>query len=146
MSLRTFVSSHSLLYKHPFLAPQLSVLWPFISTFAMSYRPNYQGGRLGGSSGGGRGGGRRGGGGGGGGRGGGGRGEQRWWDPVWRAERLRQKGAEVLVISFLIIFPSRVGWWPRKVMFCYWVAEGKERRIIRLSSLVNWANCCIRFG
>ncbi|KAL4184891.1 hypothetical protein AMTRI_Chr10g227850 [Amborella trichopoda] len=36
-------------------------------------------------------GGRRGGGGG----GGGGRGEQRWWDPIWRAERLRQKAAEV---------------------------------------------------
>ncbi|XP_024028397.1 DExH-box ATP-dependent RNA helicase DExH1 isoform X1 [Morus notabilis] len=59
----------------------------------MSYRPNYRGGR--GNSGGGRGtsvgrgGGRRGGG------GEGGRGEQRWWDPVWRAERLRQKAAEV---------------------------------------------------
>lgn len=39
----------------------------------------------------GRGGGGRGGRGG----GGGGRGEQRWWDPVWRAERLRQKAAEV---------------------------------------------------
>lgn len=52
----------------------------------MSYRPNYRGGR-GNSVG--RGGGRRGGG------GGGGRGEQRWWDPVWRAERLRQKAAEV---------------------------------------------------
>ncbi|KAL0426591.1 UNVERIFIED_CONTAM: DExH-box ATP-dependent RNA helicase DExH1 [Sesamum latifolium] len=54
----------------------------------MSHRPNYQGGRRGG---GGRGGG-RGGGGRGGGRGGG---EQRWWDPVWRAERLRQKAAEI---------------------------------------------------
>ena len=44
-----------------------------------------------------RGGSRRGGGGGrGGGSGGrGGRGEQRWWDPVWRAERLRQQQAEV---------------------------------------------------
>ncbi|XP_058070139.1 DExH-box ATP-dependent RNA helicase DExH1 isoform X2 [Magnolia sinica] len=31
----------------------------------------------------------------GGGRGGGRGGEQRWWDPVWRAERLRQKAAEV---------------------------------------------------
>lgn len=59
----------------------------------MSYRPNYQGGRRGGGPNSGRGGGRRGGGGGGG-RGGRG-GEQRWWDPVWRAERLRQKAAEV---------------------------------------------------
>lgn len=60
----------------------------------MSYRPNYQGGgRRGGASSSGRGGGRRGGGGGGG--RGGGRGEQRWWDPVWRAERLRQQQAEV---------------------------------------------------
>ncbi|XP_074556601.1 DExH-box ATP-dependent RNA helicase DExH1 [Curcuma longa] len=56
----------------------------------MSYRPNYQGGRRGG---GGRGGGGRGGRGGG--RGGGGRGEQRWWDPQWRAERLRQMAGEV---------------------------------------------------
>ncbi|EHA8587102.1 putative protein BREAST CANCER SUSCEPTIBILITY 1 [Cocos nucifera] len=55
----------------------------------MSYRPNYQGGRRGG---GGRGRGGRGGGG----RGGaGGRGEQRWWDPQWRAERLRQMASEV---------------------------------------------------
>ncbi|KAA0043806.1 DExH-box ATP-dependent RNA helicase DExH1 isoform X1 [Cucumis melo var. makuwa] len=61
----------------------------------MSYRPNYQGGRRGSSSGGGRGGGRRSGGGG----GGGGRGEQRWWDPVWRAERLRQKAAEMEVLN-----------------------------------------------
>lgn len=60
----------------------------------MSYRPNYQGGQRrggGGPSTSGRGG-RRGGRGG----GGGGRGEQRWWDPVWRAERLRQQAAEVL--------------------------------------------------
>ncbi|XP_072956855.1 DExH-box ATP-dependent RNA helicase DExH1 [Typha angustifolia] len=57
----------------------------------MSYRPNYQGGRRGG--GGGRGGGGRGRGGGGGGRGGGG--QQRWWDPQWRAERLRQMAGEV---------------------------------------------------
>ncbi|GJX66027.1 DExH-box ATP-dependent RNA helicase DExH1 isoform X1 [Tanacetum coccineum] len=59
----------------------------------MSYRPNSQGGgRRGG--GGGRGGGRRGGGG-----GGGGRGEQRWWDPVWRAERLKQMQPEVEVFD-----------------------------------------------
>lgn len=38
--------------------------------------------------------------GGGGGRGGGGRGEQRWWDPVWRAERLRQMQGEVLCFRF----------------------------------------------
>ena len=70
---------------------------PF-STLCMSHRPNFQGGRRGASSGPNRGGGRRGGGsgrGGGGGGRGGGRGEQRWWDPVWRAERLRQKAAEV---------------------------------------------------
>ncbi|KAI3447410.1 hypothetical protein Pfo_004075 [Paulownia fortunei] len=60
---------------------------------SMSHRPNFQGGRRGG---GGRGGGR-----GGGGRGGGrgGRGEQRWWDPVWRAERLRQNAAEIEVMD-----------------------------------------------
>ncbi|KAI4300543.1 hypothetical protein L6164_033911 [Bauhinia variegata] len=55
----------------------------------MSYRPNFQGGRRGGSSSAGRGGGGRRGGG-----RGGGRGEQRWWDPVWRAERLRQQQTE----------------------------------------------------
>ncbi|CAL5207480.1 unnamed protein product [Lathyrus oleraceus] len=69
-----------------------------ISTSVMSYRPNYQGGgRRGGASSSGRGGGRRGGGGGGG--RGGGRGEQRWWDPVWRAERLRQQQAEKEVLD-----------------------------------------------
>ncbi|KAG9439976.1 hypothetical protein H6P81_020141 [Aristolochia fimbriata] len=62
------------------------------------------GGRRGGGGrgGGGRGGGGRGGGGrGGGGRGGGGRGggEQRWWDPVWRAERLAQMRQEVEVLN-----------------------------------------------
>ncbi|WJX11399.1 RNA helicase [Trifolium repens] len=65
----------------------------------MSYRPNYQrGGRRGTSSSSNRGGGRRGGGSGGRG-GGGGRGEQRWWDPVWRAERLRQQQAEKEVLD-----------------------------------------------
>ncbi|XP_077217577.1 RNA helicase family protein isoform X2 [Tasmannia lanceolata] len=65
---------------------------------AMSARPQFGGnrGRGGGRRGGG-GGGRRGGGGGGG--RGGGRGEQRWWDPVWRAERLRQKAAEVEMLD-----------------------------------------------
>lgn len=68
-------------------APKLFPANHRISTSIMSYRPNYQGGgRRGGASSSGRGGGRR---------GGGGRGEQRWWDPVWRAERLRQQQAEV---------------------------------------------------
>ncbi|WOL09953.1 DExH-box ATP-dependent RNA helicase DExH1 isoform X1 [Canna indica] len=62
-----------------------------IALRVMSYRPNYQGGPRGGGRGG-RGG--RGGGRGGGGRGSG-RGEQRWWDPQWRAERLRQMAGEV---------------------------------------------------
>lgn len=66
----------------------------------MSSRPNFRGGRRGGPN---SGGGRRGGGGrggGGGGRGGGrGGGEQRWWDPVWRAERLRQQAAEMEVLD-----------------------------------------------
>ncbi|XP_004303378.1 PREDICTED: probable ATP-dependent RNA helicase DHX36-like [Fragaria vesca subsp. vesca] len=59
----------------------------------MSNRPNFHGGRRGGGPNS-RGGGRRGGGGGG--RGGG---EQRWWDPVWRAERLRQQAAEMEVLD-----------------------------------------------
>lgn len=56
--------------------------------------PNSQGGRRGGGFSSGRAGGRRGG------RGGGGRGggEQRWWDPVWRAARLRQQQVEVILI------------------------------------------------
>ncbi|OMO68611.1 hypothetical protein COLO4_29548 [Corchorus olitorius] len=71
----------------------------------MSYRPNYQGGRRGGGPNSGRGGGGRRGGGGG--RGGGGRGgEQRWWDPVWRAERLRQKAAEMEVLD-------EAEWWDK---------------------------------
>ena len=61
----------------------------------MSNRPNFHGGRRGGPNS--RGGGRRGGGGRGGGRGG----EQRWWDPVWRAERLRQQAAEVIVVNIV---------------------------------------------
>ncbi|KAI9153106.1 hypothetical protein LWI28_006003 [Acer negundo] len=65
----------------------------------MSHRPNFQGGRRGASSGPNRGGGRRGGGSGRGGGRGGGRGEQRWWDPVWRAERLRQKAAELEILD-----------------------------------------------
>lgn len=67
---------------------------PFASSFTMSHRPNYQGGRRGGGSASGRGGGRGSGRGGGRREGGGGRGEQRWWDPAWRAERLRLMAAE----------------------------------------------------
>ncbi|XVE96278.1 hypothetical protein REPUB_Repub02eG0207300 [Reevesia pubescens] len=92
--------------KRLFLAPTL--IFPFpphqISSFSMSYRPNYQGGRRGGGPNSGRGGGRRGGGGGGG-RGGRG-GEQRWWDPVWRAERLRQKAPEMELLD-------EAEWWAK---------------------------------
>lgn len=92
-----------LLPKLLFLAPTL--IHPFpplkISSFAMSSRPNYQGGRRGCGPNSGRRGGRRGGGGGGG-RGG----EQRWWDPVWRAERLRQKAAEMEVLD-------EAEWWDK---------------------------------
>ncbi|KAK2655365.1 hypothetical protein Ddye_008417 [Dipteronia dyeriana] len=70
-----------------------------ISTLCMSHRPNFQGGRRGASSAPNRGGGRRGGASGRGGGRGGGRGEQRWWDPVWRAERLRQKAAEMEILD-----------------------------------------------
>lgn len=94
-----------------FLLPLSPKLFPLPSLFRISAMgPNSQGGRRGGGFSSGRGGGRRGGGrggGGGGGRGGGGgggRGEQRWWDPVWRAERLRQQQAEVMNMkSFQIL-------------------------------------------
>ncbi|CAH8382009.1 unnamed protein product [Eruca vesicaria subsp. sativa] len=87
-----------------FLLPFSSKLSSFPSLFRISamppYGPNSQGGRRGGGFSSGRGGGRRGGRGGGrGGGGGGGRGEQRWWDPVWRAERLRQQQAEIEVFD-----------------------------------------------
>ena len=102
MSLRSFGANYSYCYhcyhslsSHISLARRFSASQLRISARAMSYRPNFQGGRRGGGPNSrGRGGARRGGGGGGGGRGGG-RGEQRWWDPVWRAERLRQQQAEV---------------------------------------------------
>ncbi|KAL0920237.1 hypothetical protein M5K25_009358 [Dendrobium thyrsiflorum] len=70
------------------------------SNVFMSYRPNYQGSRRGGGGGGG-GRGRGGGGSGSGRRGGsgGGRGEQRWWDPQWRAERLRQMAGPVEMLD-----------------------------------------------
>lgn len=81
----------------PLAAPTTSLcrLYTTTTASAMSSRPNYQGGHRGGPRG--RGGGPNRGGGGGRGRGpGGGRGEQRWWDPVWRAERLRQQATEVI--------------------------------------------------
>ncbi|CAI9097589.1 OLC1v1034058C1 [Oldenlandia corymbosa var. corymbosa] len=86
-------NSPSLLRLSP--VPSSTSICGRFSTSVMSYRPNQQRGRRGGG-----GGGRRGGGGGGGrgGRGGGG-GEQRWWDPVWRAERLRQNAAEMEVMD-----------------------------------------------
>ncbi|GMJ03781.1 hypothetical protein like AT2G35920 [Hibiscus trionum] len=108
-----------LLYNLPFLAPTLiSPLSPHqISSFAMSYRPNYQGGRRGGGPNSGRGSGRRGGGGGSG-RGGRG-GEQRWWDPVWRAERLRQKAAEMEVLD-------EAEWWDKMNQ----MKKGQEQEMI----------------
>ncbi|GMY25393.1 DExH-box ATP-dependent RNA helicase DExH1 isoform X2 [Fagus crenata] len=106
MSLRSFSASYScyhyyyynFLSKHISFAQRVSTCKLRISARAMSHRPNFQGGRRGGPNSRGRGGARRGGGGGGGGRGGG-RGEQRWWDPVWRAERLRQNQAEMEVLD-----------------------------------------------
>ncbi|KAG2332690.1 hypothetical protein Bca52824_003870 [Brassica carinata] len=85
------------------LLPHSPKLFPLPSLFRISamppHGPNSQGGRRGGGFSSGRGGGRRGGRGGGGGGGRGGGGEQRWWDPVWRAERLRQQQAEMEVLD-----------------------------------------------
>ncbi|TKV93426.1 hypothetical protein SEVIR_9G225300v4 [Setaria viridis] len=78
----------------PLVPAPLKTLGALRTLAAMSYR----GGRGGGGPNSHRGRGRGGGGGGRGGRGGGGgggRGEQRWWDPQWRAERLRQMHGEV---------------------------------------------------
>lgn len=87
----TFNNSHFRLASLHLRAPNPFPANHPIFSSVMAYRPNYQGGgRRGASSSAGRGAGRRGGGG-----GRGGRGEQRWWDPVWRAERLRQQQAEV---------------------------------------------------
>ncbi|MBA0721794.1 hypothetical protein Golax_009298, partial [Gossypium laxum] len=58
------------------------------------------------------------GGGGGGGRGGRG-GEQRWWDPVWRAERLRQKAAEMEVLD-------EAEWWYKMNQ----MKKGQEQEMI----------------
>ncbi|KAF9595900.1 hypothetical protein IFM89_005968 [Coptis chinensis] len=95
---------YSSIYKKfpkPFCHLTFSVLSQ--NTHNMSYRPNNQGGGRRGS------GGRGGRGGVGGGRGGGGgRGEQRWWDPVWRAERLRQVRAENPVEVF-----DENEWWSK---------------------------------
>ena len=75
---------------------------------AMPGGPNSQGrGRAGGGRGRGGGGGGRGGGGGG--RGGSGGGGQRWWDPVWRAEKLKQMQGEVIynrTFRGLLLFTS----------------------------------------
>ncbi|KAK9668631.1 hypothetical protein RND81_13G073300 [Saponaria officinalis] len=86
----------------------------------MSFRPNHQGGRRGG---GGRGRGGGGGGRGGGGRGGGGRGggEQRWWDPVWRAQRLAQMAAEYEVMD-------ENEWWSKMEVF---KNAGEQEMIIK---------------
>ncbi|KAK9921475.1 hypothetical protein M0R45_029984 [Rubus argutus] len=86
-------TTNHFLPRYFFTAPRLLAFRSAISTLAMSNRPNFHGGRRGGPNS--RGGGRRGGGGRGGGRGG----EQRWWDPVWRAERLRQQAAEMEVLD-----------------------------------------------
>lgn len=91
----SFFSKHLLLAAPALSSTTLSYIHRDISTHAMSRRPNFQGGRRGGGGVPGRGGDR------GRGRGGrgGGRGEQRWWDPVWRAERLRQKQSEMEVLD-----------------------------------------------
>ncbi|XP_057506390.1 DExH-box ATP-dependent RNA helicase DExH1 isoform X1 [Actinidia eriantha] len=97
MSLRLVgTTPHCAFLYNPALSTSLLLL-PYrlrIFTSAMSHRLNFQGGRRGGGRGGrlGGDGGRRGG-------GRGGRGEQRWWDPVWRAERLRQQEAEMEVLD-----------------------------------------------
>ncbi|PQM36436.1 hypothetical protein Pyn_25345 [Prunus yedoensis var. nudiflora] len=101
MSVRFLLgTSNFSLSRHLLAAPKNFTFRPGSSTLAMSSRLNFRGGRRGGPN---SGGGRRGGGGrggGGGGRGGGrGGGEQRWWDPVWRAERLRQQAAEMEVLD-----------------------------------------------
>ncbi|GLT94813.1 hypothetical protein SLE2022_125340 [Rubroshorea leprosula] len=86
----------------------------------MSQRSNFRGGRRGGGSAPGRGGGGNASGRGGGRRGGGGgRGEQRWWDPVWRAERLRQKDAEMEVLD-------ENEWWGKMEQ----MKEGREQEMI----------------
>ncbi|XP_010505118.1 PREDICTED: DExH-box ATP-dependent RNA helicase DExH1 isoform X1 [Camelina sativa] len=108
----------------PYSSLKLSPLRPLFHIAAMPpYGPNSQGGRRGGGSSSGRGAGRRGGGrgGGGGGRGGGGRGEQRWWDPVWRAERLRQQQVEMEVFD-------ENEWWNKIEQ---WRTGGEQEMLIK---------------
>ncbi|XP_010509536.1 PREDICTED: DExH-box ATP-dependent RNA helicase DExH1-like isoform X2 [Camelina sativa] len=111
-----------------FLLPsKLSPLRPLFHIAAMPpYGPNSQGGRRGGGFSSGRGGGARrgggrGGGGGGRGGGGGGRGEQRWWDPVWRAERLRQQQVEMEVFD-------ENEWWNKIEQ---WKTGGEQEMLIK---------------
>ncbi|KAM3402109.1 hypothetical protein ACQJBY_006203 [Aegilops geniculata] len=89
----------SLLFRSGFPFPATTTRRNLRALTTAAATPNmYRGGRGGGggtNSQRGRGRGRGGGGRGGRGGGGGGRGEQRWWDPQWRAERLRQMAAEV---------------------------------------------------
>ncbi|KAI8562893.1 hypothetical protein RHMOL_Rhmol03G0070800 [Rhododendron molle] len=122
MSLR-LVGGTTPLYRAFIFSRTLSTRHLLLSTSAMSNRPNFQGGRRGGGPNSGRGarrgGGRGGGGGGRGGGGGGGRGEQRWWDPVWRAERLRQQAAEMEVLD-------ENEWWGKMEQF----KRGAEQELI----------------
>lgn len=93
MSLGYFGANYHLFSKHLQVSVRRCWFRFNFSKCAMSYRPSYHGGRRGGGGGGARSsGGRRGG-------GGGGRGEQRWWDPAWRAERLKLKAVEVEVLN-----------------------------------------------
>lgn len=89
----------SLLFRSGFPFPATTTRRNLRALTTVAATPNmYRGGRGGGggtTSQRGRGRGRGGGGRGGRGGGGGGRGEQRWWDPQWRAERLRQMAGEV---------------------------------------------------
>lgn len=117
---------YHILSKLLFLVPRLSISSRLqISARPMSHRPNFQGGRRGGPNSGRRGGGRRGGGGGG---RGGGRGEQRWWDPAWRAERLRQNEAEVALLDYvntiyMIFFPLFFGLFVYTSSFSLWLKQ-----------------------
>ncbi|KAG5556410.1 hypothetical protein RHGRI_006865 [Rhododendron griersonianum] len=116
MSLRLVGGTTPLYRAFIFNNKTLSTRHLLLSTSAMSNRPNFQGGRRGGGPNSGRSA-RRGGGRGGG--GGGGRGEQRWWDPVWRAERLRQQAAEMEVLD-------ENEWWGKMEQF----KRGAEQELI----------------
>ncbi|CAN6318179.1 unnamed protein product [Urochloa humidicola] len=101
----------------PFVPTPLKTLGALRTLADMSYR----GGRGGGGPNSHRGRGRGGGGGGRGGRGGGGggRGEQRWWDPQWRAERLRQMRPEMVKID-------ENEWWNKIGQF----REGTQQELV----------------